>query len=265
MKCYVLELLRLRPGGIALLPLLVPLASHVGPSPTQNNRYAKIVLSPDSVRVAYTAYFGERPGAAERIRMDENKNGVIEPAEAEALGHALVAEIAPSLRLEIDGEPPSTKWSLADVGLGTPSVTGGAFSVDLAITIPLAKPAAWEHVVWLDDLWTLPFPGESETRIEEAPGVRVVEAHLGRGGSGMQLRFTHRGPPGRPGERGILIKYLVDAPLAAERVESTGRRVARRPRMTWIAVGALAFALVGWAAVSAGRLRRGNRERNSST
>ena len=74
---------------------------HQMPSPDANNRYIKVTLLPGSVRVAYTVFFGDLPGAAERRRLDADRNGAIDDAEAKAFGGRLLSEVAPAVRLVV--------------------------------------------------------------------------------------------------------------------------------------------------------------------
>src|SRR5687767_1782967 len=97
----------------------VPALAHRAPSPTENNRYAKVTLLPDTVRIAYTVFFGDRPGMAERRRIDANGDGLLDEDEARSFSTRLHAEIVPLIDVEIDGAPPSAPWRVADLGLGT--------------------------------------------------------------------------------------------------------------------------------------------------
>lgn len=203
-------------AGLAALLAAGPAPAHVAPSPTENNRYLKVTLLPDAVRLAYTVYFGERPGAAERLRMDRDRNGLIDDRERDAFGAALLAEIAPHLVVEVDGGRTGATWAVADVGLGTPATSAGAFALDLLLVAPLPDPTAVQHTLWLEDRWPVPLPGETEVNVHESPGVRAVESHVQRDGRGVQLRFTFRGMDQRPEERGILVKFAVDPEVAAQ-------------------------------------------------
>ena len=122
--------------------VLFPVAAHLAPSPTQNNRYAKIDLGTSQVRIAYTLYFGDRPGVAERRRMDQDRSGTIDDDETRRFGEEILSEIAPNLDVELDGARPAARFTITDVGLGTPVTAGGAFSVDLALEAPLSPGAA---------------------------------------------------------------------------------------------------------------------------
>jgi hypothetical protein len=199
--------------------------AHVAPSLDENNRYLKLTLLPDEVRAAYTIYFGERPGASARLRMDVSGDGVIAPDEARAFGDSLLAEVAAAVTLELDGVAvPGTSWTLADVGLGQPSVRGGSFAVDLVAHVPARGTG---HHLRADDRLTLPAPGEHEIRVEESPGVRVVAAYRqGQPARLQQLRWDFRGPTLTPTERRVLVDYRVDAAAQAARpaAEPTKRR-----------------------------------------
>jgi hypothetical protein len=134
--------------------------AHVGPSVDDNNRYLKLTPGADRVRLAYTVFFGEVPGAQMRRSLDGNRDGQISDAEAKAYGDKLAAEVAPSLEITVDGITWRVTWSTVTVGMGTPSVTAGAFSVDLVgyLCLPSARG---RHAVLLRDRFRVPRPGET--------------------------------------------------------------------------------------------------------
>lgn len=227
--------------------------AHVAPSANENNRYLKTTLLPDAVRLVYTVYFGERPGAGERVRMDHDRDGIIDDAEKAAFGAALLEAIGPKLVVEVDGARTAARWTLADVGLGTPVTSGGSFAVDLVLRAPLPDPTRTSHTVYVEDRWPVPLPGETEVTIEAAPGVRPVASHLRRGVKGVYLRFAFQGMDQRPEERGIWIEYVVDPELAAaqkpppaEGGAAAPASAAGRSRTTlWIALAAVLLGAVG--------------------
>ncbi len=195
----------------AAAALAGPAAAHRAPSPTENNRYARITLLPDGARIAYTVFFGDRPGQQERRRMDTNRDGIIDDGEAGRFSAAILADIAPWIEVEVDGKRSEARWRVVDLGLGTPTTNAGPFSLDLQILAPYPDPRAAEHTVWLEDRWPVPTPGETEVRVEESPGVRVQESHLRRDGRGAVLEFRYVGAPKQKGAGGILVKLTVDA------------------------------------------------------
>src|SRR6266545_4571338 len=58
------------------------LSAHVAPSVDDNNRYVKVTPLADGFRLAYTVFFGEIPGAAERPSIDTNRDSRIDDGEA---------------------------------------------------------------------------------------------------------------------------------------------------------------------------------------
>jgi hypothetical protein len=234
--------------------------AHVAPSPTDNNRYLKVTLLPDRVRVAYTVYFGDRPGAGERQRMDTNGDGALDQKEAAAFGDDMAQQLAPKVTVEVDGARAPGAWKVSDVGLGLPQTSAGSFSVDLLLEVPVGAGA---HTLVVTDDFDLPPSGESELRVEESPGVRASEGHLGRDGTGLKLRYAFRGAPEKAGARTVLVKYAVDAQAAAEAkaakrdapraATATGAAAAPKQhgRALWLALAVvgLAVATLGIAAL----------------
>ncbi|MCX5747119.1 MAG: hypothetical protein NT062_32005, partial [Proteobacteria bacterium] len=64
------------------------------------------------------------------------------------------------------------------VGMGAPQVAAGAFSVDLVAYLCLATPRG-AHAVLLHDRFKLLRPGETEVRVEDAPGITIARARIG--------------------------------------------------------------------------------------
>src|SRR5215470_618220 len=242
----------MRSQAVLVALIAAPALAHVAPSGDSNNRYLKATLLPTEVRVTFTIFFGERPGVIERRRVDKDGDGRIDAAEARTLGERTLAELAPGLFVTVDGRA-ATGWKVADVGLGTPTTGGGALSVDLALAAPYPDPRAAEHTLLLEDATEVPLPGESETRVEESPGVRVAECHLASAADGIQLIFPFTGnPPGR-GAREVRARFTVDADLLS--------RPPAQPRAwPWVLVGAALLAGAWWLRkIFFPRARRGER------
>ncbi|HKA90878.1 MAG TPA: hypothetical protein VKE22_24615 [Haliangiales bacterium] len=227
---------------LAALALLAARArAHVAPSPDVNNRYAKVMLLRDGVRVAFTVFFGERPGSAERRRMDLDGDGKIDVAEARAFGERMRREIAESVTVDVDGRR-IADWTLEDVGMGVVGPGAGTFSIDVVLRAPLGELA--EHTFRLEDRLMLPAPGEEQLRVEESPGVRVTQSYLEPDSRGLRTTFDFTGNPGP--SRAIGVRFTVEAAL----------RPASAPSWLWLVASAGAISAVG-VAVWAVRKRRG--------
>ena len=152
--------------------------AHVAPSVDDNNRYLKITPLGDRFRIAYTVFFGEVPGATERQSIDANHDGTISEAEGHAFGVALAAKVRAALEVTLDGEVGPIRWSSIDVGMGTPQVAAGSFSVDLVAYACFRRPRG-EHRIVVRDRFAIPRPGETEARVEDSPGITIVHARVG--------------------------------------------------------------------------------------
>jgi hypothetical protein len=86
--------------GVVAVTLL---SGHVAPSVDDNNRYLKVTPLRDGIRLAYTVFFGEIPGASERRSIDANRDGRIDEAEAQRFADKLGSEVSASIDIEIDG------------------------------------------------------------------------------------------------------------------------------------------------------------------
>src|ERR1044071_4841612 len=109
------------------LPALAPVA----PSVDANKRYLHLTPQGDRVRLAYTVFFGEVPGAQTRPSIDTNHDRTISDAEAQTFGDRLAAEGAAALDVNLDGHQLPVTWNQVAVGLNTPSIAAGSFSVDM--------------------------------------------------------------------------------------------------------------------------------------
>src|SRR5262245_49235308 len=78
-------------------------AAHVAPSVGDNNRYLKLTPLGDRVRLAYTVFYGEVPGAELRKAIDANHDGAIDDAESQAFAVRTADEIAAALEVIVDG------------------------------------------------------------------------------------------------------------------------------------------------------------------
>jgi hypothetical protein len=169
--------------------------AHVAPSVDDNNRYLKLTPLGDRVRFAYTVFFGEVPGAAERPTIDTNHDGQIDEAEGRAFGDKLGAEVAAALDVEVDGKALRLRWEIVDVGMGTPSVHAGTFSVDLVVWLCLPTPRG-AHRVTIHDRFRMPRLGETEVMFEDAPGITIDRAHVGPADDpSFDYRFVGPGGP----------------------------------------------------------------------
>jgi hypothetical protein len=180
-------------------------ASHVAPSVDDNNRYLKLTPLGDRVRLAYTVFFGEVPGARMRPTLDRDRDGTVDETEAQAYGRTLGSEVASSLEVSVDGTTQLVAWSQIAVGMGSPSVAAGSFSVDLIgyLCLPSARG---KHRIQLRDRFRLPRPGETEVRIEDSPGIKVEYARIGSLAD-PALDFKMVGPGGPLADDGLDLAF----------------------------------------------------------
>ena len=241
----------------ALVALVVATAgtarAHVAPSMDDNNRYLKLTPLGDRVRLAYTVYFGEIPGAAVRRTIDADHDGAISDAESQAFGAKLGEQVAAGLTITVDGVAAPVAWNEIDVGMQQPVVAGGSFSVDLIAWLCLPSVGG-AHTVVLVDRTALPRPGENEVRVEDTPGVHVDTARLG-GVDLVDLDARWQGAGGAIGDGGFTLAFTASeqAPVlkdgACAAAETPRAAPAGGRRGLWIAIGiagALAVAALSW-------------------
>jgi hypothetical protein len=239
--------------GVLSLTLL---SAHVAPAVDDNNRYLKLTPLGDRLRLAYTVFYGEIPGAGLRRELDINHDGQVDDLEARSFGEHVGAAVAERLALTIDGGAVPIVWSTIDVGLGTPDVDAGSFSVDLVAFACLPSPRG-EHRVTFRDRYELEHPGETEVWVEASPGVTISRAHVGDL-TDASFDFRFGGPGGPIASEGLDVVFVA-GPRAL--VASDGKCVARdtpatASRVRLMAVLGAALASVALGAFGLIRARR---------
>lgn len=149
---------------------------HVAPAVKENNRYIKVTVFPDRVRVAYVIYYGEIPGQRARQEIDRNGDDLISESETEALAAVWMRRVERATSVTLGGQGTDLHWQTADVGIDDPSVTGGAFSIDLVGWVCIGEHP--RELVFKDEL-KLDDPGETEVLPEESPGTEIQRLRLG--------------------------------------------------------------------------------------
>ena len=180
------------------------LSGHVAPSVDDNNRYLKVTPLRDGVRLAYTVFFGEIPGASERRSIDSNRDGRIDDAEAQRFADKLGSEVSASIDIEIDGVAQRVQWDLVTAGMGSDAVAAGSFSIDL-VAFACGKQAV-AHQVRVRDQFRIPRPGETEVKVEDSPGVTVQRAHVGEADDPAH-DFRFAGPGGPLADDGLTLEF----------------------------------------------------------
>jgi hypothetical protein len=107
-------------------------------------------------------------------------------------------------------------WTAISVGMSSPRVAAGSFSVDLVTSLCLPAVRG-RHELLLFDRFRVPRPGETEVRIEDSPGVRIERAKIGASSAqGGSFRFV--GPGGPLSSDGLDLAFTAGAkaPLLAD-------------------------------------------------
>lgn len=231
-------------------------AAHVAPSVDDNNRYVTITPFGDRVRVSYIVFFGEVPGAIERRMIDTNRDGQISNAEGHAYAVAFGAQLAASLEAVVDGVVAPLRWSSIEVGMGSPEVAAGTFSIDLVAyaCLPSDPDGRAPHHFTFHDRFRVPHPGETEVKVDDAPGITIERARIGVADDpSHDYRFA--GPGGPIADQGLELAFTA-GPNAAVTADATCAAATRATshRLVWVLIG-LGVVIVGGVAMLVRRRR----------
>ncbi|MGE0872706.1 MAG: hypothetical protein AB7P03_29390 [Kofleriaceae bacterium] len=217
--------------------------AHVAPSVEVNNHYLKVTPGAGRVRLAYTVFFGEVPGAQARRLIDTDRDGEISDVEAQVFGDKLARDVAPAVELAIDGAREPITWASVSVGLGQPVTKAGAFSVDLIAVRCLS--ARGTHHVSIRDRFAIPRPGETELLVEETPGVTIEQVQIA-GRDVKDSGYLFEGPGGPLAEHGVQVRFTIgaQAPLASG-AECTAPTPGSSGATIWIGGGLAGVVLAG--------------------
>lgn len=218
---------------------------HVAASLDDNNRYFKLSLLADRVRLVYTVFFGEVPGALMRDALDKDRDGQLSDAETDAFARELGREVAGQLAVTLDGRAAAVEFATVSFGSTTRLVRGGAFSVDLIATLCMAERGGGDHRLTLRDRFRVPRPGETEVQLEDGPGITISQAALGEHRAAERV-FRFAGVVPALDEPGLLVEFRV-GPEAARPPASACEQQAARAR-------ARASAGLPWGALALGAL-----------
>jgi hypothetical protein len=227
-------------ASVAVVAVTV-LSGHVAPSVDDNNRYLKITPLRDGVRLAYTVFFGEIPGASERRAIDENRDGRIDEAEANRFAQKLGAQVAEAVDISVDGMSQRVHWDLVSAGMGSDAVAAGSFSIDLVAFA--CGSSATAHQVLLRDQFRIPRPGETEIKVEDSPGVTIPRAHVGPADDPTH-DFRFAGPGGPLSDDGLELDYAATDKTPSVPTGKCAAAAPAKPKNSRLGLIALAGAVV---------------------
>jgi hypothetical protein len=255
--------------GLAAIAFAVSIAggataaqAHVAPAVGDNNRYLKLTVLGDRIRLAYTVFYGETPGAELRQTLDQNRDGTIDDAETSPFSTRLASDIAGSIAITLDDLPVPVAWSQITVGLGTPQVRAGAFSVDLIAWLCLASPRG-KHAILLRDHYPLARPGETEVTVEGSPGVEILATRIG-GAIDEAHDYKLVGPSGALDTEGFDVRFAAGDKAFAASDTVCRRAEAERGVPTAAIAGAAAAVVAGAIALIMRRRKPARRARAAS-
>lgn len=226
-----------------LLVTVATAAAHVSPSVDDNNRFLKLTPLGDRVRVAYTVLFGDNPGRALRPAMDADGDGLVSDAEAQIFSAKLARDVADALDIDVDGKPQKMAWREVAVGMGAPQATAGTFSVDLVGYLCVGGRGA--HAVQLRDHFKLTRPGETEVKVEDAPGVTISRARIGPADD-PTFDYKFVGPGGPLYDDGLDLRFDAGSRAAIPGDGACSAETSSGSALPWILAGVGICAIGGF-------------------
>lgn len=216
-------------------------AAHPQYSPTRSNRYLKLALSGGgTARLVWSLMVGEAPALEIRRQADANGDGSVDEGELSGYAERLAAAVRAGLSVEVDGRRAAVTWEPPIVGLSDRRVGPLPFAVDVGGRVDFGPGVS--HQARLEDRTAVDALGESELRIEEGPGTKVVAAWQARDDGGRQLRFVWSGPAERGEDRSVGLRFID---------ERAAQRSRRRPPLALLGAllgaGVAALAARRWA------------------
>lgn len=228
--------------------------AHVAPSVDDNNRYLKVTPFGDRVRLAYTVFFGEVPGAIERRTIDTNHDGQITEAEAHVFGAKIADEVRAAVDIEVDGHTAPPTWTTVDVGIGSPQVAAGSFSIDL-VAIGCFETARGKHHIRIKDRFRLSHPGETEVNVEDGLGIAIDKARVGPADDPSH-DYKFAGPGGPLSDDGLDLQ-ITAGPKSSVTPDCAARVSVSRPVWPFLLGGIpVVLGLAGWVIVRRARAAR---------
>ena len=253
-------------GFIVLLASATLAGAHPQFALSTVNRYGKLVLqAPRQTRIFFTLMVGDVPALGLRQQADRDGDGTLSDSEQQGLATLLRDRVASGVHVYRGATEVVIPWAATPLHLDSPAVSATAFACEISATLPPAgngEPGGTTGQVdelRYDDRVELPPVGELELRVEEGPGMRVLETQTslappsapGRPATGPNLLFQWSGPPrSSVSDRSIRIRFAPASALALRR-----QRPWTQTRWPWL-VGSLVMALALAAGYSLRRLGR---------
>ena len=195
---------------------LVHVEAHPQFALSTANRYGTLALTASfGARVFYTFMIGDVPAHSMRKQADRNGDGTLDAQEQAGLAQTLRAQLA-DLTVSVDGQKVPLTFEAPPLSLPDPRVSPIAFAYELSATLPIGDGAK-EHLVRYDDRIGLPPVGDVEVRVEEGPGVRVLQTWEGAAPPAVapekiQLLYLTQGPPRSSlSDRSVSVRFVRQA------------------------------------------------------
>jgi len=135
--------------AVALLALAAPQIASAHPLGNFTvNRYSRIEVYSDKLRVNYVLDMAEIPTFQDATNVDTNGDGTVSDAEAQAYAASKAVELGTHLGLQLNGE--SQKLHLTDSHVSFPEGQGGLQTTRLTATYEAPAPSGQVALAYVD-------------------------------------------------------------------------------------------------------------------
>ena len=183
--------------------------AHPNHGPSWGERYLKLDVAADGVRVVYGVTFVSRFGRKVRTLADADRNGRVDGGELELYGEAVTKRLAGDVQLTVAGDEKNLEWSAPFLGgLGGP-LRGGPVTLETTAKVPL-QPGTIRLL--LEDGAEFDGIYRTTASIAVAPEVALIKGGRGPAPPGKRSRLVFLDLPSEGVPPPRVVTALVELP-----------------------------------------------------
>ena len=219
--------------------------SHPNHGPSLGERYFKLDVREDSVRVVYGLTYSARHGDGVRRDADKNRDGQIDETEARGLGEVYRQKVSSDVTLSIGGQPKQLTWSQPYLGQVAGPIGPGIVTIELTAEAELGTGA---QVILLDDRAEFTGIYRSTATTSIAPEVELTKSGRGAEPRGRERRIVYMDLPSPEAPPSRIFSVAAVLPGVPEATETNGGNL---PLVGGLLLSLLLLVAAGYKIVSA--------------